>query len=677
MNCWQILGLEPGAEAREIKRRFAQRVKVNRPEDDPQAYQRLRDAYEQALAFTDDHSSQPKVEPCVIAGVRPLVLPRVTPVSPPPPVIRENGWADVLESLLVESKRLPEAADLQLERALVDLVAFDLQSRLQFETTLMAKLARDHRPLLMLTAAEKFKWHLVTDKDDTGARNTINDHCLIYRRIERDIAPLFFNGMSCIEEVECGEKLYAIFAALEHDAQSLQWFDTAVLLKIAGLVLSADYLGMISEKIRWTTQTEKIQRAQSLDEEKSVLAWNLNERFRALASIHQSAYQKVVRALQLESDGYHVSKVLSARLKAAEQGDIEACFSIGKMYYGGFGVLQDESQAMHWYLRAAEQGLAPAQYHLAQLYERKRNNNAAFQWYSKAAEQGHASAQYALGRLYTGGFGVTRNRQQGILWFSRAAEQNDDYAQYALGVICLVGDGIDSDCLRAFGLFRQAALQGNAAAQLELAHLYYNGQAVERDVQQALVWYTKAAEQNNGDAQYWLGKIYSEGELALPDRQKALTWYNKAAEQGSGEAMFELGCLYYRGEHIAADIEQAVHWFSESGQRGVAQAAFMLAEIYAAGKDGVKKDESNACYWYEKAARLGSVEAQNQFAAMYALGKGKAQNYLEAWAWIIIAGGDNPYLDKETVRQELSNDELAEAQAMATRYIRMFQLKKA
>ncbi|VUS91107.1 SEL1-like repeat protein [Klebsiella huaxiensis] len=675
MSCWEILGLTPGAGAREIKRCFAQRVKINRPEEDPQAYQRLRDAYEQALAFTDDHSSQPNVEPGATAGVRPVVLPRVTPVSPPPPVIRENGWAEVLESLFVENKRLPEAADLQLERALVDLVAFDLQSRLQFETTLMAKLARDHRPLLMLAAAEKFKWHLVTDKTETRAQNTINDHCLIYRRIAQNIAPLFFNGMSCIEEVECGEKLYDIFAALEHDAQSLQWFDIAVLLKIAGLALSADYLGMISEKIRWTTQTEKIQRAQSLDEEKSVLVWNLNERFCALASIHQSAYQKVVCALQLESDGYHVSKVLSARLKAAEQGDIEACFSIGKMYYGGFGVLQDESQAMHWYLRAAEQGLVPAQYHLAQLYERKRNNNAAFQWYSRAAEQGHASAQYALGRLYTGGFGVTQNRQQGILWFSRAAEQNDDYAQYALGVICLGGDGIDTDCLRAFGLFRQAALQGNAAAQLELAHLYYNGQAVERDVQQALVWYTKAAEQNNGDAQYWLGKIYSEGELAPPDRQKALTWYSKAAEQGSGEAMFELGCLYYRSEHIAADIEQAVHWLSEAAQRGVAQAAFMLAEIYAAGKDGVKKDPNNAFYWYEKAARLGSVQAQGKFAAMYALGMGKEQSYLEAWAWVIIAGGDNPYIDKETVRQKLSAEEMTEAQAMAARYRRIFRLK--
>ncbi|MBA7933404.1 J domain-containing protein [Klebsiella sp. RHBSTW-00215] len=288
MNCWEILGLAPGAGEREIKRRFAQLVKVNRPEDDPQAYQRLRDAYEQALAFTDDHSSQPNVEPCATAGVRPLVLPRVTPVSPPPPVIRENGWADVLELLFVENQRQPEAADSQLEQAMVALVAFDLQSRLEFETTLMAKLARDHRPLLMLAAAKKYKWYLVADKTDTSAHNIINDHCLVYRRIEQNIDPLFFNGMSSSDEVACGEKLYDIYAALQHNAQRLQWFDIAVLLKIVSFPLSSTFLGFLSEKIEWAVQIEQM-----------ASTWSLSERFYSLSLINHLAYEKVLGAMDL------------------------------------------------------------------------------------------------------------------------------------------------------------------------------------------------------------------------------------------------------------------------------------------------------------------------------------------------------------------------------------------
>lgn len=669
MSCWEILGLEPGDEQREIKRRFAQLVKVNRPEEDPQAYQRLRDAYEQALASTDDHRSQPNVEPCASAGVRPLVLPRVTPVSPPPPVIRENGWAEVLETLLVENKRLPEAADWQLERALVDLVAFDLQSRLQFETTLMAKLARDHRPLLMLAAAEKFKWHLVTDKDDTGARSTINDHYLIYRRIERDIAPLFFNGMSCIDEIECGEKLSDIYAALQHDAQSLQWFDTAVLLKIAGFSLSSTFLGFLSEKIEWAVPVEQ-----------TASTWSLSERFYSLSLIHHLAYEKVLGSMGLESGHYHVSKVVAGYIKEVEREYIVSCY--GQETTEGWGRNSNSMASGHpyrhvcsWLTYSAEQGDAHAQHHLGWICERMRNNYAAVLWYAKAAEQGFTLSQSALARLYIAGSGISQDYPLAIMWFTRAAEQNCDIAKYNLAILYRDGIGVNQDKKLAFDLFHQAALQGNWGAQNEVAKVYDQGDAAAQNYQQALHWYNKAAEQGHRNAQYRLGKIYSEGIMMSPDYQRALSWYSKAAEQGSADAMFELGYLYYTGEYIAADIEQAVHWFSESGQRGVAQAAFILAEIYATGKDGVKKDESNACYWYEKAARLGSVEAQGKFAAMYALGTGKEQNYLEAWAWIIIAGGDNPHIDKETVLQKLSAEEMAEAQAMAARYRRIFQLK--
>ncbi|MCD6061943.1 MAG: DnaJ domain protein [Moraxellaceae bacterium] len=50
-NCWAVLGLEPGAEERAIKRAYARLLKANRPEDDAAAFQRLRHAYEMALAL--------------------------------------------------------------------------------------------------------------------------------------------------------------------------------------------------------------------------------------------------------------------------------------------------------------------------------------------------------------------------------------------------------------------------------------------------------------------------------------------------------------------------------------------------------------------------------------------------------------------------------------------------
>lgn len=49
MSQWEILGIEPSADERVIKRAYAQRLKVARPDEDPKQFQALRTAYEYAL----------------------------------------------------------------------------------------------------------------------------------------------------------------------------------------------------------------------------------------------------------------------------------------------------------------------------------------------------------------------------------------------------------------------------------------------------------------------------------------------------------------------------------------------------------------------------------------------------------------------------------------------------
>ncbi|MGF0238214.1 J domain-containing protein [Rhodococcus sp. IEGM1300] len=63
-SCWDVLGLEPDADSRSIKRQYAQLLKQNRPDDDPVAFQRLRQAYEQAL---DASRLAPEAEPVATA----------------------------------------------------------------------------------------------------------------------------------------------------------------------------------------------------------------------------------------------------------------------------------------------------------------------------------------------------------------------------------------------------------------------------------------------------------------------------------------------------------------------------------------------------------------------------------------------------------------------------------
>jgi tetratricopeptide (TPR) repeat protein len=54
--------------------------------------------------------------------------------------------------------------------------------------------------------------------------------------------------------------------------------------------------------------------------------------------------------------------------KAAEQGEAQAQFNLGWLYYTGQGVTQDYRQAADWFRKAAEQGFAKAQYNLGLMY---------------------------------------------------------------------------------------------------------------------------------------------------------------------------------------------------------------------------------------------------------------------------------------------------------------------
>lgn len=83
------------------------------------------------------------------------------------------------------------------------------------------------------------------------------------------------------------------------------------------------------------------------------------------------------------------------------------------MYSSGDGTKIDYIEAKNWFLKAAEQGQAKAQFNLGVLYFNgqgvKQDYFKAAEWHQKAAEQGYADAQYNLAKIYYLGKGVKQD----------------------------------------------------------------------------------------------------------------------------------------------------------------------------------------------------------------------------------------------------------------------------
>ena len=109
--------------------------------------------------------------------------------------------------------------------------------------------------------------------------------------------------------------------------------------------------------------------------------------------------------------------------KSAEQNNPGGEFWLGAAYSAGLGVAKDEAEAVRWYTKAAEQGFVPAQYNVGQAYYLgngvAKNTADAARWWQKAAEQGFAKAQYNLG--YHSGDGAKKDDVEAYFWINIAA----------------------------------------------------------------------------------------------------------------------------------------------------------------------------------------------------------------------------------------------------------------
>jgi TPR repeat protein len=92
-----------------------------------------------------------------------------------------------------------------------------------------------------------------------------------------------------------------------------------------------------------------------------------------------------------------------------------------------------------------------------------KNEIEAVKWYLKAAEQGDAPAQYNLGVCYANGNGVAKNKIEAVKWYRKAAEQGNANAQHNLGLCYAMGEGVAKDEIEAYAYWNLAGITHEGA----------------------------------------------------------------------------------------------------------------------------------------------------------------------------------------------------------------------
>ena len=119
----------------------------------------------------------------------------------------------------------------------------------------------------------------------------------------------------------------------------------------------------------------------------------------------------------------------------AKSGDPNAELELGSLYDTGNGVIIDHEEAVGWWMKAADRGLAVAENNIAAAYTTglgvPRDYEKSAEWYRKAADQSNTTAQAELGWMYFSGVGVKKDKDMAKQLWLKAA---DDSAKAKFGL---------------------------------------------------------------------------------------------------------------------------------------------------------------------------------------------------------------------------------------------------
>jgi len=306
----------------------------------------------------------------------------------------------------------------------------------------------------------------------------------------------------------------------------------------------------------------------------------------------------VIRALQLLilSNGFFFLTAVAAGDVIYEMATLEndkaAQYFLGRRYLTGTGVIQDNSQAARWFIKATDQGHIKAAYQIGLLYKDGlgigKDIQSAFDSFLKAAQRDHIAAMYELGNYYSLGLDGPVDIEQALIWYQMAATRKHEDAKIQLAKIIDIKNkndvieqlsqkklqplpsvkvvhisnieniNIDSDALitkkpqpkqnydfdtEIIGYLKDFPTGPDIVKpelQFRVGILYLKGKGLSKSIFSAMSWLEKSANNNYPEAQYLLGIMYKEGSIIDKNKILAHKWLYRASKNGYADAKVAL-----------------------------------------------------------------------------------------------------------------------------------------
>lgn len=369
-----------------------------------------------------------------------------------------------------------------------------------------------------------------------------------------------------------------------------------------------------------------------------------------LTEVQQAAQTTAVK----DYDQQNFAAALPIFTQLTALGDVVSETDLGRMYYYGWGVLQNQDQAFALISEAAAQHYGRAEDVLGRMYQYRGIYDKAFFWYTQSAQEGYAPGESDLGHVYHYGIGTTLDYGQAKHWDEAAAAQGDGAGYNGLGDIYYFGQGVPHDYARALTYFRLAAAYGEPEGYIGIGDIYLYGFGVPQNYAIAKQNFLSAVRVGCGCGETTIGYMYELG-LGVPANEAiAFAWYTLAARDGDAQGESNLGQMYEVGRGTKVDIGKAVYWYKVAVAQGNADGERNLGNMYRSGQ-GVEQNDSEAAQLYQLAAAQGNNDAQAKLGLLYLDGRGVAQNTTAAEQLFKQAVGQNDPAGDEDVGWVLQN----------------------